>query len=223
MLNDEIKNGETDVLEFKRDMPDDHLKFLKTAVVHRQYINSHAASIQVALYDTHLDIVSPGGLPHGMTVKMMEEGHSRARNKALALACRYMRIIEEWGSGIPRVQRMLSEAGLKPLEIIDNGINLQFRIWRPAGNATTEKTTEKTTGKTTGKTGEQQFTTEKAGGPTERKLLEIVADNPSITMRDLATKLGITEDGVYYHVKNLRGVLKRVGGRKIGHWEVIKP
>ncbi len=130
-----------------------------------------------------------------------------------------MRIIEEWGSGIPRIQKMLADAGLKPLEIIDNGINLQFRIWRPAGDSTTEKITEKTAEKTGGK----QSTTEKIVGPTERKLLKIVADNPSITMRDLATKLGITEDGVYYHVKNLRGVLKRVGGRKIGHWEVIKP
>ena len=26
---------------------------------------------------------------------------------------------------------MLADVGLKPLEIIDNGINLQFRIWRP--------------------------------------------------------------------------------------------
>ena len=32
MLLDDIKTGETDVLEFKRDIPDDHLKFLKTAV-----------------------------------------------------------------------------------------------------------------------------------------------------------------------------------------------
>ena len=174
--------------------------------------------IQVALYDTHLDIVSPGGLPHGMTVRMMEEGHSLARNKALALACRYMRIIEEWGSGIPRIQGMLASAGLRPLEIIDNGINLQFRVWRPAGNSTTGKTTDKTTEKAGGK----QMATEKTDGPTEKKLLKIVADNPSITMRDLATRLGITEDGVFYHVKNLRGVLKRVGGRKIGHWEVIK-
>ena len=39
-------------------------------------------------------------------------------------ACRYMRIIEEWGSGIPRIQKMLADAGLKPIEIIDNGINL---------------------------------------------------------------------------------------------------
>ncbi len=110
---------------------------------------------------------------------------------------------------------MLADAGLKPLELIANGINLQFRIWRPAEASTTETTTEKADGK--------QTTTEKAESPTEKKLLKIVADNPSITMRDLATKLGITEDGVYYHVKNLRGVLKRVGGRKVGHWEVITP
>ena len=32
MLLDDIETGETDVLEFKRDIPDDHLKFLKTAV-----------------------------------------------------------------------------------------------------------------------------------------------------------------------------------------------
>lgn len=33
--------------------------------------------------------------------------------------------------------------------------------------------------------------------------------------------LGVTDDGVYYHIKGLRnaGKLRRVGGRKIGHWE----
>lgn len=230
-------------------------ELIVNAVVHRQYINPHAASIQVALYDTHLDIVSPGGLPHGMTVKMMEDGHSRARNKALALACRYMRIIEEWGSGIPRIQRMLAEAGLKPLEIIDNGINLQFRIWRPTGDLTTEKTTEKTGGKneltvkkTVEKTRErttekttteknrggttEKTTTEKnVGGTTEKTLgktamniLRIVQDFPSISMKDLANKCGITEDGVYWNIKHLKalGRIRRVGPDKGGHWEVVE-
>ena len=221
------------------------------AVVHRPYINPHAASIQVALYDTHLDIVSPGGLPHGMTVKMMEEGHSRARNKALALACRYMRIIEEWGSGIPRIQRMLSDAGLKPLEIINNGINLQFRIWRPTKDSTTEKTggkneltvektvektRERTTEKTTteknrGGTTEKATTEKNGGGTTEKTLgktamniLRIVQDFPSISMKDLASKCGITEDGVYWNIKHLKAVgrIRRVGPDKGGHWEVVE-
>ena len=39
----------------------------------------------------------------------------------------------------------------------------------------------------------------------------------------MAMVLGLTEDGVYYHVKNLRtqGILRRIGGDKGGHWEVI--
>ena len=101
---------------------------------------------------------------------------------------------------------MLADAGLKPLEIIDNGINLQFRILRPAGDATTEKTTEKTnvsnvltrektrektTKKTTTeKTGEkttEKATTEKTGkkttekplGNTAMSILHIVQEFPA--------------------------------------------
>ncbi len=48
MLKDEIKNGETDVLEFKRDMPDDHLKFLKTAVA---FANSNGGRIIFGVED----------------------------------------------------------------------------------------------------------------------------------------------------------------------------
>ncbi|MBQ3342139.1 MAG: helix-turn-helix transcriptional regulator [Kiritimatiellae bacterium] len=40
-------------------------------------------------------------------------------------------------------------------------------------------------------------------------------------MKEMAQILGMTNDGVYYHIKGLRnaGKLRRVGGRKIGHWE----
>ncbi len=110
MLNDEIMNGETDVLEFKRDMPEDHLKFLKTAVA---FANCNGGRIVFGVADDR-SIVGVDSLG----------------------AFRYMRVIEEWGSGIPRIQKMLSDAGLKPLEITDNGINLQFRIWRPEWPAT---------------------------------------------------------------------------------------
>ena len=47
--------------------------------------------------------------------------------------------------------------------------------------------------------------------------------NPYITQKELAAKCGLTEDGVYYVVSKLRksGVVKRVGGRKLGYWEVL--
>ena len=72
---------------------------------------------------------------------------------------------------------------------------------------TTEKTTEKSTEKST-----------------EAIILQAMRSNPYITQKELAAKCGLTEDGVYYVVSKLRksGVVKRVGGRKLGHWEVLR-
>ena len=199
-------------------------ELIVNAVVHRQYINPHAASIQVALYDTHLDIVSPGGLPHGMTVKMMEEGHSRARNKALALACRYMRIIEEWGSGIPRIQKMLSAAGLKPLEIIDNGINLQFRIWRLDGNPEADKGGGMKGGmKGSMKTERENLATD-GGMKTDDAIVSLMEKYPQITHDTLAAKLGKARNTIIKQISKLKrmGVIRRIGPDKGGHWEVMR-
>ena len=80
---------------------------------------------------------------------------------------------------------------------------------------TTDKTTEKTTEKATEKNAGQGTET------VESRIRKLVCDNPTISMKEMAQILGMTNDGVYYHIKGLRnaGKLRRVGGRKIGHWE----
>ena len=109
-------------------------ELIVNAVVHRLYINPRAMAIFVALYDDRLEITSPGGLPHGMTLEMMMSGHTKSRNKALALAFRYMNIIEDWGSGIRRIQGLLADAGLKPLTAEVSGLDLRITIWRKQAN-----------------------------------------------------------------------------------------
>ena len=63
-------------------------------------------------------------------------------------------------------------------------------------------------------------TTEK----TTEKILSLILENPNITIEELARVCDMTPDGVYYHTKRLRekGVLIREGGRKEGHWIVVK-
>ena len=63
-------------------------------------------------------------------------------------------------------------------------------------------------------------TTEK----TTEKILSLIIKNPNITTEELARVCDMTPDGVYYHTKRLRekGVLIREGGRKEGHWIVVK-
>jgi predicted HTH transcriptional regulator len=40
----------------------------------------------------------------------------------------------------------------------------------------------------------------------------------------MAAKLNLSEIGIRYHTDKLKakGILKRIGGRKTGHWEILK-
>lgn len=96
----------------------------KTGVLLWSFLqNSH---IQVALYDDRLEITCPGGLLPGVTLEKMREGYSKIRNKALAYAFLYMNLIEEWGSGIPRLYEEMKEYGLQKPEFV--GLEIGFRV-----------------------------------------------------------------------------------------------
>ena len=77
----------------------------------------------MALYDDRLEIISPGGLPRGMTIPRMMSGCSRCRNKAIAEAeaFAYMHVAEKWGLGIPNVVQEFTGHGLAAPEYTDWG------------------------------------------------------------------------------------------------------
>jgi ATP-dependent DNA helicase RecG len=60
-------------------------------------------------------------------------------------------------------------------------------------------------------------------GKTRRKILRLIADNPRITMVELADAIGITPKGIAWQIDQLkkRGILKRVGPAKGGYWKVV--
>ena len=59
-----------------------------------------------------MEIFSRGKLPKTQTFQGMEKGRSKIRNEALAKAFFYMRLMEKWGSGIPRVVQEVCDEGL---------------------------------------------------------------------------------------------------------------
>lgn len=60
----------------------------------------------------------------------MKEGYSKIRNEAIAHAFSYMKLMEHWGSGIPRIIECVVEAGLKEPEFIDGDVDLRINIYR---------------------------------------------------------------------------------------------
>ena len=59
---------------------------------------------------------------------------------------------------------------------------------------------------------------------TPNRILALIQSDPRISQQELAAKLGITRDGVKYHLKKLRekGRLSHTGPTRGGVWEVIR-
>lgn len=73
-------------------------------------------------------------------------------------------------------------------------------------------------------TQKSESTTQKDLDATQKKVLEFFKNNPKGTRVEAANALGdITEDGVKFVIGKLqqKGLLKRVGGRKHGEWQVL--
>ncbi|WP_374107894.1 winged helix-turn-helix transcriptional regulator [Pseudomonas cichorii] len=55
-------------------------------------------------------------------------------------------------------------------------------------------------------------------------MIALLRLHPAATGRDLAQQLGLTPDGIKYHLSKLRAMsaIWHVGPTKGGHWEVLK-
>ncbi|MBQ2639390.1 MAG: Fic family protein [Bacilli bacterium] len=53
------------------------------------------------------------------------------------------------------------------------------------------------------------------------KIIKYIKNNPTITKKELAKKLNITEDGVKYNLSRLtnQNIIKRLGSNRSGYWE----
>ena len=59
---------------------------------------------------------------------------------------------------------------------------------------------------------------------TTQRILEQMKANPYVSREELAEICGLTSDGIKYNIRKLRekGIIKRIGPDKGGHWEVIE-
>ena len=67
-------------------------------------------------------------------------------------------------------------------------------------------------------------TTQKSTQKSTQKIIELIHEKPYITTQEMADAIGIIRRTVAKHVRSLqeRGVIKRIGPDKGGHWEVIE-
>lgn len=120
--------------------------------------------------------------------------------------------VERLGSGIRKMRKAMADAGLPEPEFDPNGFftalfrrSPEFALKQPLPE-TAQKTAQNATQKTA------------------QKIIVLIEQKPDVTRLELAKAIGITDSGVKYHLKKIqeKGLIRRVGPDKGGHWEVVR-
>ena len=207
------------------------------AVIHRDY--STGSPVQIRVYDDKIMLRNTCRLPEGWTVKdIAKKNQSRPHNPYIAKTFFLANMVEAWGHGIRKMREECKAHGApgpkiwcyptdicvgfrnheadmrkKPIQAPD-----KQRIEKGTLQKTREKIREKTGKKTRKKTGK------KIREKTREKIIDLISENPKVTIRELAYKIGISEKGIEWQLNTLKqsGHIKRAGPDKGGHWQVNK-
>ncbi len=214
------------------------------AVAHRDYTDN--SSVQVMLFADRLEVMNSGRLPPPLTVEKLRVAHqSLPANPLIAESMYLLRYIEKMGTGTVDMIRRCAEAGLPEPEF-EAGAGFITRILRAGGNGkqlgSVRAATQETQGAKRGTTQEGRETTQQLAEttqetgeaaqegrkpdsmPTRDRILALLRRDPTLTRVALASRIGITPEGVKYHLDKLRkaGRIRHVGPTKKGRWEILE-
>ena len=81
-------------------------------IVHRDYRDSSGSVIKI--FDNRIEFYNPGKLFGGITIQDLLSGNytSKSRNKLIAKAFKEVGLIERYGSGIYRIQKLCRDNGI---------------------------------------------------------------------------------------------------------------
>ena len=170
------------------------------AIVHNDYTREIPPKFEI--FPDRLEITSYGGLFEGMDTEDFFSGLSLPVNKELMRIFRDLEMVEQLGSGIPRILKKYPKDSF----VFGNSFTRIIFKFNKITNKT-EKIPLETTQKTT------------------QKILELIKKNKYISRKELAIMIeNISEDGIKYHLTKMKkkGILKRIGPNKGGYWEITE-
>jgi ATP-dependent DNA helicase RecG len=184
------------------------------ALIHRDY--AVPAPIQIRVYEDKLRIWNPVVMPEGWSLETLLTVHSsKPYNPDVANAFFRSGEIELWGRGIERIFDACRDEDSLPPAIQLKGHDLWVEFpFAPQYLA-------KIKGEFSEGKNQIQETTQET---TQEKIILLLKEKPSITRRELAQELPLSEDGIKYHLNKLKEHkrIQHVGPTKGGYWKVLE-
>jgi ATP-dependent DNA helicase RecG len=172
------------------------------AICHRDYYEK-GATIMLEVYDDRVTISNPGGLLP--VVKKSFGTMSMSRNPLIFGLFTRMHLVEKVGSGIPRMQNLMIEAGLpEPVYQTEGFFSVTFLRPSKGDIHSTEENKVKLT-------------------VIQKEILKLMIDNSKITFIEMINTLHISNRTLNKHVKFLQDMnfIKREGSKRSGDWIVF--
>ena len=112
---------------------------IANALIHRAW--DVESQIRVLMFDDRIEVISPGGLPCGITGEEYLSGKlSVLRNRNLANVFYRLGFVEIFGTGITRIKQLYEEGLIKPnFEISENVIKIVLPIFEKNLNLTEDE------------------------------------------------------------------------------------
>jgi ATP-dependent DNA helicase RecG len=184
-------------------------EMLLNAIVHRTYMG---AAIQIRVYDNKLSIWNEGLLPNGLDLESLKTEHnSRPRNPKIADACFKAGYIDTWGRGTLKIINSCKEAGLPEPEIVEKDGGVQVTIYRESEDDQTRLVEGLVEGLVEELVESQQ------------KIIQMIVKNPKVSIQEMSVSIGISTTAIDKNILKLKdkNIIKRAGGDKGGHWQII--
>ena len=209
------------------ELPTDSVReLIANAVAHRSYLEP--GNIQVAIFDDRLEVTSPGMLLNNVSIKKMMEGYSKPRNPAIANAFAYMKIIEKWGTGIPRIFRECREYGLPDPELIDFDGDFRVNMYRNTAIDYSPRVNDRVNDKVNDRVNDKvnDRVNDKVNdrvNEIEEKILKFIDNDPAITITQLSMELELSRKTIAAKLKTLKEkkMIERVGSSRKGYWKIL--
>ena len=185
------------------------LEGLVNHFIHRDY-TVVGGEVHLDIYDDRIALTSPGGMYNGTLIQEQDyrEVPSERRNPILADVMAQLDYMEKRGSGLRKIYNATRE-----LDGYNDALHPVFKSSISHFSTTIYRVNE--------------APDVPIGSPielTERQtvILNIIKTDVTITSRRLSQKIGVVERTIKRDLADLqkKGLLKRIGGRKAGHWEI---
>ena len=201
---------------------------LLNALAHRIY-RQLSSFISIAIYDDRVEVENSGILPDGVSLADLMKPHSsHAQNPLIAQVMYFGKYLETWGRGIELMKEQCEEAHVAAPQFCVEAGCFRVTFLRPdsvaAQAGVQEGDNKRVQGgiagvQQRGTTGEKLLNLSE----TDRLILELMTQNPSVSVSAIAQKIKLTRKNTYKHISSLqeKNLVAREGPKYGGIWKVL--